>query len=94
MMWPDMRRRWAYLRKCHEVLQKGQEDKFYSAIALIWQGFMLDLLGKRDEAISVYKKVVEMNINDRMSSRSVRIDLCSESLCCRKDQRVVQEGRK
>ena len=40
-----------------------REDKIYSVMALIWQGHMLDLLGRRDEAIAVYKKVVDMNIS-------------------------------
>jgi len=34
-------------------------------MALIWQGHMLDLLGRRDEAIAVYKRVVDMNISIR-----------------------------
>lgn len=42
-----------------------QEDKIYSVMALIWQGHMLDLLGRRDEAIAVYKRVVDMNISGR-----------------------------
>ena len=66
----DMAKYWdalAALKKMSEVLRKEPENKFDSAVALIWQGFMLDLIGKRDEAISVYNKVVEMNINDKIS---------------------------
>jgi proline iminopeptidase len=36
------------------------------AIALIWQGHMLDLLGRREEAIARYQKVAEMHIGDGM----------------------------
>ena len=53
----------ALFKKMSEALHQGPENRAYSAEALIWQGFMLDLLGKRDEAISVYKKVGEMNVN-------------------------------
>jgi proline iminopeptidase len=57
----------AVFKKMYDVLQKGQENKFYSAVALIWEGFMLDLLSRRDEAISVYQKVVAMDIHDNIS---------------------------
>ena len=30
------------------------------ADALIWQGHMLDLLGRREEAVALYQQVVEM----------------------------------
>jgi len=40
--------------------KKQDEDR--KAVALIWQGHMLDLMGKRREAVALYKKVVEMNI--------------------------------
>jgi proline iminopeptidase len=50
-----------------KMLQMAQniEDKEYAVFALIWQGHMLDLLGKRDLAVACYKQVVEMNISDR-----------------------------
>jgi len=37
----------------------------HQALALIWQGHILDLSGKRDEAIARYKKVADMNLNDQ-----------------------------
>jgi len=40
---------------------------FEIATALIWQGHMLDIIGRRDEAITVYKRVEEMNINNEIS---------------------------
>jgi len=43
-------------------LEDVEKDKFNYALALVWQGQMLDLLGKREEAVSIYKKVVDMNI--------------------------------
>ena len=43
-----------------------QEDKLRSAEALVWQGHMLDLLGRRDEAVAVYKIVVDMNVIHRV----------------------------
>jgi len=57
----------AVFKKLREVSDKGQGDKSLSALALIWQGFMLDLLGKRDEAISVYREVVAMKVTGEMS---------------------------
>jgi proline iminopeptidase len=38
------------------------EDRKHAAQALIWQGQMLDLLGRRKEAISIYKKAVGLNV--------------------------------
>jgi tetratricopeptide (TPR) repeat protein len=39
---------------------KGENE--HLGLALIWQGHMLDLLGRRREAITAYKQVAEMNI--------------------------------
>ena len=36
-------------------------------MALIWQGHMLDLLGKREQAISKYEQVANMNITEQWS---------------------------
>ena len=52
-----------FKRLCEIALEK--EDKVHVVMALIWQGHMLDLLGRRDEAIAVYKKVVDMNVTGR-----------------------------
>jgi hypothetical protein len=30
----------------------------------IWQGHVLDLLGRREEAVAAYRKVVEMNVKE------------------------------
>ncbi|MFQ5743399.1 MAG: alpha/beta fold hydrolase [Acidobacteriota bacterium] len=40
-----------------------QQSRSYEAMALIWQGQMLDLLGKRDEAIRRYRRAAAMNLN-------------------------------
>jgi len=45
---------------CQDPEQIG--DK---ALALIWQGHMLDLMGKHDQAILRYRQVVEMDITDQ-----------------------------
>lgn len=34
------------------------------AMGLIWQGQMLDLMGKRPEALARYRKAAEMNLSD------------------------------
>lgn len=48
-------------KRMSEKLQT-QRDVFSSALALVWQGHMLDLMGRREEAISAYKTVAEMNV--------------------------------
>jgi proline iminopeptidase len=37
------------------------------ALGLIWQGHMLDLMGKRPEALTRYRKAAEMNLSDSWS---------------------------
>ena len=41
------------------------------ANALIWQGHMLDLLGRREEAVAIYRQVVNMNIRDTNSTTTI-----------------------
>jgi proline iminopeptidase len=41
-----------------------KEQTPHEAIALIWQGHMLDLLGKREEAVKRYGKAAGMNLED------------------------------
>lgn len=45
-----------------EKMEEKVGERRYEAIALIWQGHVLDLLGKRDEAISRYQKVAGMGV--------------------------------
>ena len=42
--------------------QINKVAEFQDADALIWQGHMFDLLGRRDEAIAIYQHVAAMNI--------------------------------
>ena len=42
-------------------------DREYEAMAMIWQGHMLDLLGRRNEAVRLYRRVADMDINERWS---------------------------
>lgn len=39
----------------------------YSALASIWQGHMLDLMGRHSEAIPIYQNVAEMALDDEWS---------------------------
>jgi proline iminopeptidase len=41
-----------------------KKEKKYEAVALIWQGHMLDLLGRRGEAVKRYGQAAEMNLED------------------------------
>jgi len=50
-----------------EEISRYQGSLFYAAVALIWQGHMLDLLGQRDKAIAVYQEVVNMNVQGMIS---------------------------
>jgi proline iminopeptidase len=52
----------AIFKKLRRVVDTGHGDKSFSALALIWQGFILDLLGRRDEAIIVYRVVSDMKV--------------------------------
>jgi len=47
-----------------KAFAETQKEKEYRALALIWQGHMLDLMGKRQEAVTRYQQVVDMNISD------------------------------
>ena len=46
---------------------KKEKNKEYEALASIWQGHMLDLLGNRKKAVECYQHAVDMNITDRWS---------------------------
>jgi len=50
-------------QRMQRLAEKKQNNE-YKALALIWQGHVLDLLGKRAEAVACYKQVVDMNIKD------------------------------
>ncbi len=39
-----------------------QEEKTHEALALIWQGHMLDLLGRREAALKRYSQAADMNL--------------------------------
>lgn len=51
-----------------QMEKRAGEDQLELAIALLWQGQMLDLLGTRDSAVSAYQKVLNLGI-----SRETRI---------------------
>jgi proline iminopeptidase len=44
-----------------QAFAEAHKDVDNKALSLIWQGHMLDLMGKRDQAISRYQQVKEMN---------------------------------
>lgn len=43
---------------------ENKQNLEYKALALVWQGQMLDLLGRRAEAIKLYQEVSDLNINE------------------------------
>ncbi len=53
-----------------EIFQRlasvSERDPLGKAIALVWQGHMLDLLGRRQEAIEAYTAAAAMNVTDEI----------------------------
>jgi proline iminopeptidase len=47
-----------------KMQEKAGANQHGRMLALLWQGHMLDLLGRREEAISKYRQVAEMGLED------------------------------
>jgi pimeloyl-ACP methyl ester carboxylesterase len=47
-----------------EQLAENAGDETAAATALIWQGHMLDIMNRRDEAMARYQKVAALNLSD------------------------------
>jgi RNA polymerase sigma factor (sigma-70 family) len=45
---------------------KANGDAMEKSVALVWQGHMLDLLGRRQEALAAYQTAADMNVTDTM----------------------------
>jgi hypothetical protein len=43
---------------------KANGDAMEKSVALVWQGHMLDLLGRRQDAVAVYQTAADMNVTD------------------------------
>jgi tetratricopeptide (TPR) repeat protein len=65
----DMERYEDALAAFEKMGQEADENRVRQATALIWQGHMLDLLDRRDEAISRYQKVVDMDTKQEIYMR-------------------------
>jgi proline-specific peptidase len=50
-----------------EVWSREQGSESLVALAAIWQGHMLDLLGRRSEAVALYQEVAAMDVQDTWS---------------------------
>ncbi len=46
------------------TMQDKSSESTWSAVALVWQGHMLDALGRREEAVAAYESVVRMDVRD------------------------------
>ncbi len=46
---------------------EATEEAAFSALACIWAGHMLDLLGRREQALDWYRKAVDMDLDDTWS---------------------------
>ena len=62
----DVRRYDDALEVFKATASSAQGHAARKATALIWQGHMLDLLGRRQEAIAVYQKVADMHVGRTM----------------------------
>jgi proline iminopeptidase len=60
----DVKRYNEALAVFEKMQEQAGENRSSQAVALIWQGHMLDLLGKREEAISRYHKAAGMGAQD------------------------------
>jgi tetratricopeptide (TPR) repeat protein len=59
--------------RMQQSAEKSQ-NKEHEALALIWQAHMLDLLGKRAEAVARYKQVADMNIKSTWKHSQYGLD--------------------
>lgn len=59
----DVKRYEEALAVFRQMATRSHDSRFYTAVALVWQGHMLDLLDRRVEAISVYDWAAEMDEN-------------------------------
>lgn len=55
------------------LFEAGSDKPLYRGVALVWQGHMLDLLGRRDQAIAVYQKAVDLKITSGMQHGQYRM---------------------
>jgi len=60
----------ALFRKLSEATS---QEPLYQATALVWQGHMLDLLGRRKEALPAYQKAVDLKVPDKMQHGQYRM---------------------
>ncbi len=57
----DLKRYEEALTVLEKVQEKAGKDPEQAAEALVWQGFMLDLLGRREDAVTRYRNAAGMN---------------------------------
>jgi len=48
-----------------EKLAENHRRQMYGGVGLVWQGHMLDLLGRREEAIDAYKRALAIPLRVR-----------------------------
>ena len=55
------------------MFEAASEKPLYQGVALVWQGHVLDLLGRRDEAVAMYQKAVDLKITSGMQHSQYRM---------------------
>ncbi len=51
------------LRIFRKLFDQAGQDALSQGVALVWQGHLLDLLGRRDEAVQTYQKAVDLKVS-------------------------------
>ena len=74
----DARRHEEALSVFKEMRRRVLGHQLGSVVALIWQGHMLDLLGRRDEAVVAYESAVAINVEDTLWHEQYDLTLSSE----------------
>lgn len=70
----DARRYDEALGAFRRMQETTDDDPYNQTIAMIWQGHMLDLLGRRNEAISIYQKVADAGSTSRVTQSQYGLD--------------------
>ncbi len=68
----------AVFEKMKEVAE-DLDDKNYVGASLIWKGHMLDLLGKRVQAVDIYKQAADLNLNYNWSHEQFGLEISISS---------------
>jgi tetratricopeptide (TPR) repeat protein len=55
------------------VFREMEKSEAYKGVGFVWQGHMLDLLGRREEALAAYKQVAGRNLHVRHDNYGIQL---------------------